>query len=86
VELHVDFEGPALARLPADAEVEGVVSADANGQVVELHTARNDVTGGWRVTLRIRRRDDAKPVELRAFVRGPGSIVSETWSYILPPE
>ena len=86
VELHVDFVGPALARLPGTAELEGVVSADANGEIVEQHTHHNDVTGGWRVVVRIRRKDDAKPVELRAFVRGQTNALSETWSYILPPD
>ena len=86
VELHVDFVGPALARLPASAAVEGVVSADGNGQIVEHHTARNEVAGGWRVVLRVRRRDDSKPVELRAFLRDQTNVLSETWSYILPPD
>jgi glucans biosynthesis protein len=86
IELHVDFQGKALARLPATAAVEGVVSTDGNAQILEQHTLHNDVTGGWRVAVRIRRKDDAKPVELRAFVRGPGDVLSETWSYILPPD
>ena len=33
----IDFDGPALRKLPADAKIEGIVSADANGEVVELH-------------------------------------------------
>jgi glucans biosynthesis protein len=86
VELHVDFDGPALARLPADAKVEGVVTADGNGQLVETHTTRNDPGRGWRVTLRVRRRDGGKPVELRAYLRDPTDVLSETWSFILPPE
>jgi glucans biosynthesis protein len=86
VELHVDFVGPALARLLPGAEVQGVVTADGNGQIVEEHTVRNEATGGWRVTLRVRRRDDAKPVELRAFLRDKTNVLSETWSYVLPPD
>jgi len=45
----------------------------------------NDVTNGWRLTLRFRRVDDDKPLELRAYLRGDDSTLSETWSYILPP-
>jgi glucans biosynthesis protein len=86
VELHVDFEGPALARLPPGAAVQGVVTADGNGQIVEEHTVRNEATGGWRVVLRVRRRDDARPVELRAFLRDETNVLSETWSYVLPPD
>jgi glucans biosynthesis protein len=86
VELHVDFVGGPLSGLPAGAGVEGVVSTDGNGQIVEQHTVRNEVTGGWRLVVRVKRRDDGKPVELRAFVRDPTRILSETWSYILPPD
>jgi glucans biosynthesis protein len=45
----------------------------------------NEVTGGWRTTLRLQRVDEAKPVELRAFLRTASGAISETWSYILPP-
>jgi periplasmic glucans biosynthesis protein len=81
----VDYEGAGLEKLPADAKVEAVVSADANAQIVERNSYRNEVTGGWRMTVRLRRVDDAKPVELRAFLRSAGETISETWSYILPP-
>jgi glucans biosynthesis protein len=81
----VDFEGPVFAKLPADAEVEPVVS----GQNLELREALafpNAVIGGYRMVLRFKRLDNAKPVELRAFLRGPaGGAISETWSYLLPP-
>ena len=82
----IDFEGPALHKLAADAKIEGIASTDANGEVVELIGHRNEVTGGWRLALRVKRRDAGKPVELRAYLRGGGNTVSETWSYILPPE
>jgi glucans biosynthesis protein len=82
----IDFDGPALRKLPADAKIEGIASADANGEVVELIGHRNDAEGGWRLALRVKRRDTSKPVELRAYLRGGNNAVSETWSYILPPE
>ena len=81
----IDFDGPALRKLPPDAKVEGIVSADTNGEVRELVVHRNDVTGGWRLAVRFRRQDENKPVELRAYLRGGNNILSETWSYILPP-
>jgi periplasmic glucans biosynthesis protein len=34
--------------------------------------------------LRMRRHDDKKPGELRAFLRSGTTTLSETWSYILP--
>ena len=81
----VDFEGPALSKLPRDAEVEPVVTAVANAQILESNAYRNDVTGGYRLTIRFNRQDDAKPVELRAFLRDKTGTLSETWSYLLPP-
>ena len=81
----VDFEGPALSKLPRTAEVEPVVTAVANAQILESNAYRNDVTGGYRLTIRFNRQDDAKPVELRAFLRDKTGTLSETWSYLLPP-
>ena len=81
----IDFAGPTLKKLPPDAKVEGAVSADANAEVVQHYTYRNAVSEGWRTVLRIKRLDEAKPVELRAVLRSAGAPVSETWSYILPP-
>jgi glucans biosynthesis protein len=81
----VDFEGPGLRKLPTDARLAGDVTVDANGEIVEQIVHRNDVTGGWRLLLRVKRLDDSKPVEIRAFLKGDVNTVSETWSYILPP-
>jgi glucans biosynthesis protein len=86
VELHVDFEGPTLSRLPAPAAADVALSVDANGEVLERYARRNDATGGWRVVVRFRRIDAAKPVELRAQLKHGNEVLSETWSYILPPD
>lgn len=85
IEFTVDFEGPALKKLPLNAELEGFISIDSNGELLEHHTHRNEVTGGWRLTMRLRRLDDTKPVELRGSLRRESETLSETWSYILPP-
>ena len=85
IALIVDFEGPALARLGADAELESVVTVDPNGKLMETNAYRNDITGGWRMAVRLRRNDDTKPVELRGYLRQGNDTLSETWSYILPP-
>lgn len=53
--LLVDFDGPALRKLAANAKPKPIVSADANGQIVESEVYRNDVNGGWRLSLRVRR-------------------------------
>ena len=81
----LDFEGPALKKLGPEAVVEAVVTSAGNAEIAENIVSRNDVTGGVRVRLRIRRIDDAKPVDLRAFLRTGGNTISTTWSYIIPP-
>ncbi|WP_227699771.1 glucan biosynthesis protein [Raoultella ornithinolytica] len=45
----------------------------------------NTATCGCRVTVRLKRVDDDKPVELRGYLRSGGTGLSETWSYLLPP-
>lgn len=85
VALIVEFEGPGLKKLAPDAKLTGVVTADANGKLMETNTYRNEVTGGWRMAVRLHRNDLAKPVELRGFLRAGDDTLSETWSYILPP-
>lgn len=86
IALAVDFEGPALKSLGPDDKIRAVVSADPNGTVLETSAMRNEVGGGWRMTVRMRRIDDKLPVELRGYLNNGNTTVSETWSYILPPE
>ena len=81
----VDFEGPSLKKLPADAKVETSVTVDSNGELLQQSAYRNDVTGGWRIVVRLRRVDDSKPVELRGYLHTANNPLSETWSYLLPP-
>lgn len=84
--LIIDFEGPVFKKLPAESKLEGVVTADANIEILRRHTYRNTITGGWRVALSVRRLDNGKPAELRAFLRNGNDTVSETWSYLLPTD
>jgi len=82
----VDFDGPALRTLAAETALEPVVWADANAEIRERHVFRNRVSGLWRMTVRFRRIDPAKPVELRAYLKEQQSTLTETWSYIVPAE
>lgn len=84
--LYIDFEGPAFKKLNKDAKVGFRVSADPNGQIIESHAYPNPQTGGWRASVRIKRVDDSKPVELRGFLQNDNTTLSETWSYILPAD
>ena len=86
VMLHVDFEGPTLSRMPPNATVEASLWVDANGQALEKLITRNEATGGWRMVVSVRRVDAAKPVELRAELKSGNAVLTETWSYVLPPD
>jgi len=81
----VDFAGPALDALPADAAVRPVVTADANGQVLEQLAYPLPAGKRWRLTLRVQRLNPARPVELRAFLQHDNHVLSETWTHILLP-
>ena len=81
----VDFDGPALRLLPSDADIEADVSVGANAELAERNLFKNRATGLWRMTVRIRRIDHSKPVEMRATLRQRQNALSETWSYLLAP-
>jgi glucans biosynthesis protein len=82
----IDFAGPALDALPADAPVKAVVTANTNGRVLETLAYPNPATRSWRVTVRVERVDATQPVELRAFLQHHNDTVSETWTHLLLPE
>lgn len=86
VQYVVDFAGPALDALPAGAEVRAIVSADANGRIVEQNTYPLPEGRRFRLALRVARIDPARPVELRAFLQNDSHVLTETWSNILLPD
>lgn len=81
--LSIDFAGK-----PPDDDgappLAAAVHTDGNGEIREERLERNTASGGWRLSLRLRRNDAARPAELRAYLHRGGTPVSETWSYILP--
>ena len=87
----VDFDGPALRMLRADAKPEAVIEVGANGELHERNLFRNQVSGAWRMTVRLKRLDPSKPIEMRAYLQASATPAStaaltETWSYIVPPD
>jgi len=82
----VDFDGPALRALAADTKLEAAVEVGSNAELRERNLFRNPVSGAWRMTVRVKRADASKPIELRAAIRQAANTVTETWSYIVPPE
>jgi len=82
----VDFDGPPLRALPADAKPDVLVEVGGNAELHERNLFRNPVSGAWRVTVRVKRTDASKPVELRAAIKLAQNTLTETWSYIVPSE
>jgi glucans biosynthesis protein len=80
----VDFTGPHLDKLPADADVKAVVSSPSNGKVLESNAYRVDATGVWRMAVRVQQLNPAQPTELRGFLQRGEDVLTETWSNVLP--
>ena len=78
----IDFEGQKISALPESAPVTAVVTAGADGQIVQQVVFRNAVTGGRRLSFQVMR-PKGKPLELRAFLRNGQDVLTETWSYQL---
>ncbi len=82
----VDFDGPVLRALKPEDRPEPVVDIPGNAQLKEKNLYLNQVSGAWRMTVRFRRLDATKPVEIRASIKGADRPLSEVWSYIVPPD
>jgi glucans biosynthesis protein len=83
----VDFEGGALASLPKDTVLRGVVSAggrEDGAEILEQQVIQNSITGAWRLVFQIRH-PASQPVELRAFLQRNDEALSETWAFLLKP-
>ncbi len=83
--LQADFVGTVPAGV-ADGDMKAAIYVDNNAELLQSRVERNAATGGWRVVMRLHRLDAAKPVEMRAYLHRANVAVSETWSYILPPD
>lgn len=81
----VDFDGPALQALPAEARVDAVVSPLVNARLLQAHAWRHP-GGGWRMALRVQRPDPAQPLELRAFLQHGAQALTETWTALIPQD
>jgi periplasmic glucans biosynthesis protein len=79
----LDAVGPAFAKLPADAQVRGDVSAD-HGKISDVVTQPNPHTGGWRLSFYLDPQK-AGAVELRARLVREQDPLSETWVYRWTP-
>ena len=75
-----------LRALKPEDRPEPVVDISGNAQLKEKNLYLNQVSGAWRMTVRFRRLDATKPVEIRASIKGADRPLSEVWSYIVPPD
>lgn len=64
----VDFEGPVLAKLGEDPAIRSQVTTDDNTELVENNLRYNQVTKGWRLTLRLKAKDSGKSIDMRAYL------------------
>jgi glucans biosynthesis protein len=82
----VDFAGDELAKLPAGAKVEAVVSAGDGATVAHATAEKNPFNNTWRAAFAIRPDGSGKPVELRCFLRvDQQEALTETWSFLWNP-
>ena len=81
----VDFTGPSLKELPADARVTAQVGASDNVEIVGSELQPNPTIEGWRLTFRIKIKQSTAASELHATLMLGGRRLTETWDYLLPP-
>jgi len=99
VQFHVDFAGGRLPALAAAVQAASGPAASALQDAVRAMATGNDnvrdlravayphpLRGGWRVSLTFTRPDARRTSELRLFLQTGSDVLSETWSYALPPE
>ncbi|MCB1959982.1 MAG: glucan biosynthesis protein G [Rhodocyclaceae bacterium] len=79
----VDFAGPPLDALRANAPVNADVSAQEGGEVLEHFVTYIEAAKRWRLSILARPAED-KPLALRAALRLEGQTLTETWTYTLP--
>jgi glucans biosynthesis protein len=77
----VDFAGSGLDQRKG---VEAVISS-VRGTIIEQHVETNPYTHGVRASFEIVPVQGARDVELRAFLRSEGDVLTETWSYLWAP-
>lgn len=84
----IDFDGPQLRELPADAPVFAEITSGPNGFITENQCFKNVKTGGWRVEFKMDTDDgNSQPVEMRCrlLLTTTKQPISETWSYQWSP-
>jgi glucans biosynthesis protein len=81
----IDFTGPSLSDLPRDVPIAAQVSANDNVDIVGTELRPNPAIKGWRLVYRVKVKDTTRTSELRAALASEGRVLTETWSFQLPP-
>lgn len=76
----VDFAGEQLKSFSDKAAIEAELSA-SSGKLGDVAVTRNDETGGWRLTFVLEPAADKDVVDLRAYLKSGGEVLTETWLY-----
>lgn len=80
----IDFTGIDMKKLPEDTPVTAQTSIGENGEIVDSQLQYNPTIKGWRLTLRVKQKDEKKITDMRAALVNGDQTLSETWSYQLP--
>lgn len=75
----VDFDGDILRNLPAEKEIEAVVSVN-RAQIIHTTVSRIPANGAWRLVIDLVP-DGEAPVELSGYLSLNGLRLSEIWTY-----
>ena len=75
----IDFAGPLLANLPADAALTPVVTLSA-GEIIAQTLEPVPEDGVWRLVLDVAA-PGAAVIEMTAHLAGYGRKLTETWLY-----
>jgi len=81
----VDFDGAYLGKQGPDPLIESVVTVGAGARLVHSTVQKNPNNGTWRLAFALRADGSRKPVELRAYLRKPAHVLTETWTYLWQP-
>jgi glucans biosynthesis protein len=81
----VDFKGPSLRRLAANAAVTAKVGANDNVEIIGTELRPNPAIRGWRLAYRIKLKDPAAVSQLHAALMLGERTLTETWNLEIPP-
>ena len=84
LQFEVDFVGPKLSELPADAAI------DVDVQTVSCRVLETSIrrvrTGHWTLSLKIQPDEGIPSIGVQAKLRQDKTVLSETWSYLCAVE